>query len=304
MPTKQTESFSLSERAILVDLTIGNWRARRKDDKVSAEVYKRHKTDDKAGKFNKNLLPFDAPTYDTILSIVNEARTFHRMNTLPWSDTGLRILPNANSETYNEGMRVREFKFREAVDKFVPDLFRAGGLKEQAKVKLNGMFRDEDYPDDEVELSSYFSFEVKPWPLPEVGDLRVKLTAPQVEAIKQRVASSIASASTGALREAWNRLLYIVHHAGEIFEDPSARLTKVLFENMRAECDLLDRLNVTGDKNFAATAKQVRREIVALGETLEDRKVLRKDKDARKVAADKVAEIERRMAGYMRGVQS
>ena len=293
----EKETFSLSERAILVDLRIGRWYARRKDDKVTAEVTKRHKTDKKAGNWRKHLLPFEAPTYEAILSHIDETRDFHRKNTLPWSDTGLRILPNANYEHYTTGMREREHKFRELVDTFAPDLFRKGGLKDQARVKLNGMFRDDDYPRDEAELRSKFTFEIEPYPLPDTGDLRVKLTDTQVDAIKARVESTIRNASVGALTEGWNRLLFAVRHAGEIFANPSARVTRALFENLSDTCELLMRLNPTENANFESIAREVKDSIASL-----DRKVIRKDKDARKAAAEQTAAIEKRMAGFMRGV--
>lgn len=294
-----TEQFNLSERAILVNLSIGRWYARKKDGEVTAEVIDRHDMDKDAGNWRKNLLPIDAPKFKKILSIANETRVFHRINTLPWSDTGMRMLPNANSDHYNDGMKVRDFEFCKAVDEFIPEFFRPGGYRDQAATKLNGTFRAADYPQTEDEMRAYFSFVVNPYPLPEVGDLRVKLTEPQVAAIRKRVEKTLNDARVGVMREAWQRLASLVHHAGEIFSQEGARVTRALFENLTAQCDLLTRLNPTDDKNFAKMTKQVKDEIASL-----DRHEIRKDKDARQAAADKVAEIEKRMAGFMRGVQS
>lgn len=291
--TETEPTFSLSERATLVDLTIGRWNARKKDKEVTAEVHAMKKTDKQAGNYRKNLLPFAAPTYEAILTIVNEARQFHRLNTLPWSDTGLRILPNANYLPYTEGMKTREFKFFEAVDAFVPDMPK---LKAVAAKKLNGMFRDDDYPEPAV-LRAAFSFTVSPYPLPETDDMRAKLTEPQVAAIKAQIDYTLRNAARAALREGWDRLREAVKHAGEIFADPSARVTRALFDNLNDTCDLLVRLNPTDDADFATMTEQVKTGIAAL-----DRKVMRKDKTARQAAADEAERITRKMAEVMGGL--
>jgi hypothetical protein len=294
---KQTKenapTFSLSERAILVDLNIGRWYARKKDTKVTAEVAAQHNTDKKAGNYRKNLLPFEAPSYEAILAVVNEARVFHRENTLPWSDTGLRVLPNANYETYTTGMRKRERDFNAAVEVFVPDF---PALKDKARGKLNGMFRDADYPEAEV-LRAAFSFEVVNYPLPETDDLRVKLTDNQVSAIKKQIDKTLRNATDAALRDGWNRLLEAVQHAREIFANPKARVTRALFDNLNATCDLLTRLNPTDDANFSAMTAEVKDGIASL-----DRRMVRKSKDVRGEAEKRAAAIEKKMAGFMRGV--
>lgn len=288
-------TYRLSERAILVDLSIGKWSARRKDAKVTAEVAKRHKTDKRAGNYRKNLLPFAAPSYEAVLNIINEARDFHRENTLPWSDTGLRVLPNANFEIYMAGTRERERKFREAVDTFIPEM---PAFRDEARAKLNGMFNATDYP-EEAELRAKFSFQVVPYPLPETDDLRVQLTDNQVDVIRDQVAYTLTQNSRGILFEAWNRLLSAVQHAGAIFKNPSARVTRALFENLTTTCDLLERLNPTGDPDLVRMNNDVRANIASL-----DRKKIRKSKDDRAAAAAEVARIEKAMAGMMRGLQS
>jgi hypothetical protein len=51
-----------------------------------------------------------------------------------------------------------------------------GQLMEEAKVRLGGLFRSEDYPAPD-ELCSKFSFEAKVMPLPDAGDLQVIITS-------------------------------------------------------------------------------------------------------------------------------
>ena len=53
---------NLATKAMLVDLSIRAWNARKFDKKITKEVAQRHGTTEKAGRYNKNLLPFDAPS--------------------------------------------------------------------------------------------------------------------------------------------------------------------------------------------------------------------------------------------------
>jgi hypothetical protein len=61
-------------------------------------------------------------------------------------------------------------KMRELANQFTPAVevlgHQFGQLVEEAKVRLGGLFRSEDYPAPE-ELSSKFSFETKVMPLPD-----------------------------------------------------------------------------------------------------------------------------------------
>ena len=91
--------------------------------------------------------------------------------TLPWDDNGYRVLPSAAYMDHAEKMRELSNRFIPAVDALAREF---GNLVEQAKVRLGGLFRPEDYPAPD-ELRSKFSFETKVMPLPDAGNFRVAL---------------------------------------------------------------------------------------------------------------------------------
>ena len=81
------------KRAMLVELTIRQWTARKHDRKVSREVDQGHGAQN-AGRFNKQLIAKDA--LEKIAKKAGAIREFHYAHTLPWGIfTGLSppVLP-------------------------------------------------------------------------------------------------------------------------------------------------------------------------------------------------------------------
>ncbi len=76
---------------------------------------------------------------------------------------------------------------------------------EEARVRLGGLFRSEDYPAPE-ELRSKFSFETKVMPLPDAGDFRVTLGDEEKERIKRQITAAVEASLQVASRELWQRL--------------------------------------------------------------------------------------------------
>ena len=85
---------ALSERAMLVSLSVSIWSARKHDVRISDKVAAEHGADRSMGRYAKHLIPRD------LLAAVTAANTalreHHNLNTLAWGDDGTRILPAAN----------------------------------------------------------------------------------------------------------------------------------------------------------------------------------------------------------------
>jgi hypothetical protein len=170
MSTSNSEP-SLSSRAMLCSLSISVWSARKHDAEASEEIAERHGAQADAGRYHKVLLPKAALA--EIQKIVSETRQAHYFMTLPWDDNGYRVLPASAYMDHSEKMRALSNRFTPAVEVLVSQFSQ---LVEEAKVRLGGLFRAEDYPPLD-ELRSKFSFETKVLPLPEAGDFRVTLVS-------------------------------------------------------------------------------------------------------------------------------
>lgn len=203
----------MHKNAILVTLNISTWSARKYDAGVTKETNAAHGADDDAGRYNKKLLPGDAPEYKAIIQHANEMRDFHYMNTLPWNDDGARILKVTNYQHYTDGMRKGTDKFYALLNDLDVAYPR---LRADAKIKLNGMWKDSDYPEN---IREKFAFSYKPDPMPVTGDLRVELPAAEMaileKQVEERTKQRLAEAQNDAVRKLHEVVAKMVERLGK-----------------------------------------------------------------------------------------
>ncbi|MGB7592956.1 MAG: hypothetical protein WBO19_17110, partial [Terriglobia bacterium] len=249
-----------------------------------------------AGRYHKVLLPKAALA--EVQKIVSEARQEHYFMTLPWDDNGYRVLPAAAYMDHTEKMRELSNKFTPAVESLGHQF---GQLVEEAKVRLGGLFRSEDYPAPD-ELCSKFSFETKVMPLPDAGDFRVTLGDEEKERIKRQITAAVEASLQVASRELWQRLYEAVSHLAERLQAYKVTEEGVehpfrdsIVTNLVKLVDVLPKLNVTGDPELERLAAQVRASLLV------DPQELRKSESIRNETAKKASAICDRMAAFMAG---
>ena len=287
---------SLSSRAMLCSLSISMWSARKHDPDASQEIAQRHGAQADAGRYHKVLLPKAALA--EIQKIVSDARQEHYFMTLPWDDNGYRVLPAAAYMDHAEKMRELANRFTPAVEALAREF---GKLVEEAKVRLGGLFRSEDYPSPD-ELCSKFSFETKVMPLPDAGDFRVTLGDEEKERIKRQIITAVEASLQVASRDLWQRLYEAVSHLAERLS--AYKVTGVGVEhpfrdtvvtNLVRLVDVLPKLNVTGDPELERLAAEVRASLLV------DPQELRKSESMRSETAKAATAICDRMTAYMAG---
>jgi hypothetical protein len=289
---------SLSSRAMLCSLSISMWSARKHDREASEGIAQRHGAQPDAGRYHKVLLPKAALA--EIQKIVSEARQEHYFMTLPWDDNGYRVLPAATYMDHTEKMRELANQFTPAVEALGNQF---GQLVDEAKVRLGGLFRSEDYPAPE-ELCSKYSFEAKVMPLPDAGDFRVNLGDEEKERIKRQITAAVEASLQVASRDLWQRLYEAVSHLAERLQAYKVREEGVehpfrdsVVTNLVKLVDVLPKLNVTGDAELERLAAEVRTSLLI------DPQELRKSESIRSETAKNAAAIAQRMQAYM-GVYS
>jgi hypothetical protein len=104
--------MTIQTAAVLVDLNIRAWSARKLDKKVSSEIDASKGTKTKAGNYNKHLLA-GTDKLEEVQRVVSAARTWHYEQTLPWSDSGSRLLPMQNFFSYKQELGLFDQKFNE-----------------------------------------------------------------------------------------------------------------------------------------------------------------------------------------------
>ncbi len=280
---------NLAEKAMLVGLNIHGWQARKYDRRISREVAESHAATENAGRFNKHLLPGDAVSYEAVHKKGRELRAFYYENTLPWSKDGQRILPTANYEVFSEG--VRRFKREYLV--LTEDFLREYPLlKEDARVLLNGMFNEMDYPSSDA-MRGKFSVEIETLPLPTAADFRVALGEAEVKRIQSEIERRLEVEVTNANKDLWNRLRTAVDNM-VVRLGGDGKFHNTLVSNLQDIVDLIPNLNFTGDANLEAIRTACEKAL-----TGHEPQALRDDAVLRANVAAQAQEIANLMDAYM-----
>ncbi|BCO09301.1 hypothetical protein GF1_16770 [Desulfolithobacter dissulfuricans] len=281
---------SLTEKAMLVTLSISQWTARKLDKEVTETAAEQYHADTRAGRYNKLLVPKKALAM--ITTCANAARKFHYEQTLPWHDNGARILPAENYLHYSQNMQDLKLKFEKAVAEF---LQRYDEYREEAKLLLGNMFRYADYPTWE-KLEEKFKFSVSVSPLPSGQDFRVGIADEEIRRIQQDLEARLVDAQVEAMKDLWQRLYKAVSHMADKLTDLDGRFKNSLVGNLCDLVDLLPRLNLTNDP----VLEQMRRDVEE-SLCIYEPEELRKNPVARKEAAEAAIFITAAMEGYMGG---
>ena len=287
---------SLSSRAMLCSLSISMWSARKHDPDASEEIAVRHGAQVDSGRYHKLLLPKKALA--EIQQVVAEARQAHYFVTLPWDDNGYRVLPAPVYMDHTRKMAGLAKRFESAVDVLLAGF---AALIEDARIRLGGLFRANDYPTLE-ELRAKFSFETKVLPLPDAGDFRVTLGDEEKDRIKRQITAAVEASLQVAGRELWFRLYDAVKHMSDRLaaykvtdQGVEHPFRDTIVTNLVKLTDVLPKMNITQDPELERLAEQVRSSLLV------DPKELRESESVRSKTADAAAAIAQRMAGYMTG---
>ena len=245
--------YNIDTCAMLAEFNASVWTARKLDKSATDEVVTSKNAQAKdAARVNKHLLA-GRSELEVIQSMVGRARAFVYDNTLPWSDSGLRLLPTINFEKFAARMNQYEEEFEMLVQNFVsiyPTLITAQAMA------LGDMFRRDDYP-SQNEIMTKFAFRVNYMPVPTAGDFRVDVGNAAMDDVKAKLERLAQERVDEAMRDVRARL-------GEHLRRMSDRLTTdyvggeakqrrfhdSLVDGALELCDLTKSLNITNDQDL------------------------------------------------------
>ena len=272
----------IQNSAMLVDLNISLWTARKMDKKVSQEIDNAKNTRSRGGNYHKNLMS-GTHKLDQVQKLVSAIRVWHYANTLPWSDGGSRLLPMANFFDYKAKLNEFEQEFDMAVRDF---LYEYPTLVSAAAFTLGDLFDSNEYPDVH-ELDSKFKFKYIFLPVPSSGDFRVDVEDSYVNELKAQYESFYEAKLGDAMADAWGRLHECLTKMSEKLAGEEKQIFRdSLVGNAVDLCSMLTKLNVTNDPKLERARQSLERALI--GVTPEE---LRKHDDARLHVKAKVDEI-------------
>lgn len=243
--------MSLQSNSLVVSLSVSQWGGRKLDRKVTDEINTSHNASADAGRYNKLLVAKEHT--EAVNKVAGRARAFHYDNTLPWGDNNERLLPTTNYFDYINQMNTLKDEFDQAVRGFLSNYDR---VIDEAKVRLNGMFRDSDYP-SRNEIEYKFGFRTTFLPVPST-DIRVSLNDAEVDALRKNIELEVCSRLSGAVQDIWARVKDQLTHMRNKLADKDGIFRDSLFDNLKELVDLLPKLNVTGDANIAQACNDMK----------------------------------------------
>lgn len=283
--------MQLNDRALLVQLTVSQWTARKYDKRVTQQVTRFNQASEDAGRFNKSLLPMN-DYLDRVHSKSNAIRQDFYTNTLPWAMEGAQLLPTSNYLAFITKFRKEKAEWEALVQDFV---FHYPMLKVQAARLLGTMYADQDYPSED-QIASRFKMDIAIFPVP-TNDFRVELSGAEMSRIQQDIQGRLMQAQTLATRDVWQRLFERVEAIARQCGNPKGRIFDSMLEHARDLCDLLPRLNISDDPNLEAMRQEVEGKLASLSTD-----ALRSDPSVRQTAADDATAIMDKMRAFMGGL--
>ena len=244
---------TISSSSMLVELSISTWTGRKKDKRASEDVTSMNHAAAGVAAVNKKLLG-DCAELIAVQKFTANLRNAHYAMTMPWSDTGLRLLPTAQYFKYNAQMTALQQEYERLVQLF---LSAYDWEIMQAQTKLGDLFIRDDYPTTES-LHNKFSFRLTYIPLPDAGDFRIDIANDAAEELRAHYKNYYETQLGQAMQDVWRRtydalsrmserLDYADHEQKKIFRDS-------LVDNVAEMIELLRVCNVSGDVQMTAMA--------------------------------------------------
>ena len=280
--------MKLSDKALLVQLNVSQWTARKLDKKATNDVALANNTGVHAGNYNKSLLPMNE-YLDNVKRLTTFIRKEYYDNTLPWGIDGTMILPTDNYLDFMAKFKRHKSDWYQLVDKF---LLAYPQLQLNAQRDLGSLYNPNEYP-TEYELKLKFGMDMTVLPIPS-DDFRVDIASSELENIRKQVGEKVESSIENAMREAWQRLYDKVQHIADKLSDNKNIFRDTMIDNLKELCDVLKRMNITNDVNLENIRQQVDTKLAN-----NNPESLRLDLDLRRQKAIESREILKQMEEYM-----
>jgi hypothetical protein len=189
-----------------------------------------------------------AQSLERIHKLTGAIRTEFYKLTLPWGD-GQGILKADAYLTVAPRFGALKTEWQDAVNAFLADY---PTLRDDAKILLSSLYREEDYP-EVSHLRDKFRMDISFGILPAPEDCgKMGMLGDFADVIAQDMAAQYTAREQTAMNEAWQRLHDTVSRAQERLADPQAIFRNSLIENARELCAVLPSLNISNDPNLEA----------------------------------------------------
>jgi hypothetical protein len=275
--------------SLLAELSISVWTARKLDRGVSAEIVaSKNAGSGNAVRANKHLLA-GRSELEVVVQAAGAARVYFASVTMPWSDSGLRLLPSIKFMDVNQRLVELHDDYMKRVNAFVtvyPSLITGQAMA------LGDMFDRTEYPNPK-DIASKFDFRFNFMPVPTAGDFRVDVGNEAHQYLQDQAQRMVQDRVEHAMNDAWTRLK---EHCERVVDRLQVDVVEgkekprvfrdSLISNTFELVEILHGFNITGDQQLKLATERLGKAVQ--GKSAE---MLREDLHTREAVQKKVQSI-------------
>jgi hypothetical protein len=244
---------TLQTSAMVLRLHISMYTGRKSDKKTQQEVVAdKGATNKQAASVYKSLFAGDQDL-DAINALQARARREIAAVTLPWSDSGERLVSTRNFFEVSGALSSLRADFDQAVALFVRNYAVKVG---NAAFALGDLFDRTEYPDPN-DITHKFSFNYSFEPVPTHNDFRVDLSNETVEVLKSHYQKAANDRLSAAVQDVWERVITETTRLHDKLIVPESgarpRIHATTLDGFKGLIDSLEALNITNDTNLETT---------------------------------------------------
>jgi hypothetical protein len=260
------------------------------DNKVVDDIMKRTSTVNDVHRYKKVLIKPEAMSQVQAARIALRAHWWQQ--TLPWGNSGVRILPSEKYQEFTTKMRELQLNYNTAVDAFVREYPK---MKAEARRRLMSLYDENDFPSMDS-IKRKFGCDIDYSPIPSGEDFRVDLSESEKKILSKEVERAVEANARGAMNALVQKMVDTIQLLSERMKESDPGIRKSLVENIKKVCDEVSTFNFVDDKRIEAFKKSA--EALTTGIDLDQ---LKEDKKAREALATKADDILAKMAAYTGG---
>lgn len=288
------QATKLSSKALLVKLTIRRAALTRKDQALTDQI-QAQQNDQSLTVLTKLFRDKNGPVYQ-IMQKVGEVYTYHKDNTLPWVDSGPRLLPSSQYMDYTSEMRQRIAVVDTMLRQWMPqyDLLVDADVKYRNGGQLTGRAHANDYP-TASEFQHRMSFDLRFQPMPDQSHFLFDLSEDDTKAFDDAINEAARLAKADAISRMLDPLKHLVAKLQTPIDNDGSVFRDSAIQNIVEGCKAARRLMLDDTPELKAEIDTLENMAVsyAFGAV-----ALRNSPDTREAAAKRLAEVADKMAAF------
>ena len=162
---------------------------RTQERQARIRCYPRNHADNGVASVNKKLIGKCAEL-DAVQKLTGNIRNMHYSMTMPWSDTGMRLVPTAKYFKYHQQMTAIQTEWEHLVTTFLDAYDWEISRHKQSWVTC----LSDDYPTVSA-LTNKFAFRLSYIPLPDAGDFRIDIGNEAMEQVRSHYEDLLLAAT-------------------------------------------------------------------------------------------------------------